>query len=165
MKKAKKSMKKRFSTMKIVFVSTVGSLMLLLGLLAFPGTASAYSGNVSAATVAQHSQLSAYVVGPAGRSSVEVRVSGSGFRSNSLVYLSATENGRSVSIQPTAVRTNWNGSFSDVVRIQLPFQYQQPFRQLYQYHPTQIVLHATGRFGQSSSQVLLLNQYQYGLIH
>lgn len=159
----------RLPAVKIAFLSFVGSCLLLLGLLVFPATASAYSGNASSPTVAQHSQLSAYVVGQAGPSSVEVRVSGSGFRSG-VVFLSATENGRSVSIQSAVVRTNRNGSFSEVVRIQLPYSlsfqqsFQRSFRQLYQFHPTQIVLHATGRFGQSSSQVLLLNQYQYGLI-
>jgi hypothetical protein len=144
--------------------------MLLLGLLAFPATASAYSGNDGHSPVApQRSQLSAFVVGQAGSSSVEVRVSGYGFRSGEM-FLSATEGGQSVSIQPTVVRTNRNGSFSEVVRIQLPFNVsrQQSFRQLYQLHPTQIVLHATGRFGQSATSVLFLGQanqgFQYGLI-
>jgi len=157
----------------------------MLGLLAFPATASAYSGNVSSPTVAQHAQLNAFVIGQAGPSSIVVRVSGSGFRSNSVVFLSATENGQSmflqptvvsatengqsVFLQPTVVRTNRNGSFSDVVRIQLPYRlsFQQLFGQLYRLHPTLLVLHATGRFGQSASQVLLLNQYpyQYGFSH
>lgn len=143
--------------------------MLLLGLLAFPATASAYSGNASSPSVAQRSQLSAFVVGHAGPSSLEVRVSGSGFRSG-VVFLSATEGGRTVSIQPMTVRTTRNGSFSQVVRIQLPFNVsrQQSFGQLSQLHSTQIVLHATGRFGQSATSVLFLGQayqgYQYGLI-
>ena len=145
-------------------MSLVGSFMLLLGLLAFPATASAYSGNDGHSSVAPPcSQLSAFAVGQAGSSSVEVRVSGYGFRSGE-VFLSATENGHRVSIQPAVVRTNRNGSFSEVVRVQLPFNLsiQRPFNQHYQLHSTQIVLHATGSFGQSASQVLQVNQY--GLI-
>ena len=161
--------------------------MLMLSLLALPGTASAYTGGNGYPVVSQRPQLSAFVVGSAGSSSVEVRVSGFGFRPG-LVFLSATEGWQTVSIQPMIVHANREGFFSQVVRIQQPFQesfrqpfqqsfqqpFQQSFRQLYRLHPTQIVLHATGQFGQGASQVLSLNwmnwfpyQYQgfqYGLI-
>src|SRR5712692_8134090 len=105
----------RLPFVKIGFVSVVGSFLLMLGMLAFPATASAYSGNNVAH---QHPQLSAYVVGQAGQTSSEVLVSGYGFRPG-VVFLSATVGGRPVFVQPTIIRTNRNGSFSQVVRIQL----------------------------------------------
>ncbi len=156
----------------------VGSFLLMLSLLAFPATASAYSGNNGYPDVPQRPQLSAFVVGQAGPASSEVSVTGFGFRPG-LVFLSATVGGRSVFVQPTIIRTNRNGTFSQVVRIQLtsrvyPAQVGQ-FGQHEQF--TTLVLHATGRSGQSATDVLFLGQsyqgfqlgqpyqgFQYGLI-
>lgn len=159
----------RLPFVKIGFVSVVGSFLLMLSLLAFPATASAYSGNNSYPNVPQRGQLSAYVVGQAGSSAVEVHVSGFGFRPG-VVFLSATENGRGAFVQPGVVRTNRNGSFSQVVRIQLStWSYQRQIGPVGQHERfSTLVLHANGQFGQSSTQVLFLSQpyqgFQYGLI-
>jgi hypothetical protein len=156
----------RLPFVKIGFVSVVGSFLLMLGVLAFPATASAYSGNN---VVPQRPQLNAYVVGQAGQAS-EVRVSGYGFRSG-VVFLSATVGGHPVFVQPTIIRTNRNGSFSQVVRIQLTTRlYSMQINQLGSHGRfTTLVLHATGRFGQSATDVLFLGRpyqgFQYGQPH
>jgi hypothetical protein len=156
----------RLPFVKIGFVSVVGSFLLMLGVLAFPATASAYSGSNG---YPQRPQLNAYVVGQAGQAS-EVRVSGYGFRSG-VVFLSATVGGRPVFVQPTIIRTNRNGSFSQVVRIQLTTRlYSMQINQLGSHGRfTTLVLHATGRFGQSATDVLFLGQpyqgFQYGQPH
>jgi len=154
----------RLPFVKIGFLSVVGSFLLMLGVLAFPATASAYSGSNVAP---QRPQLNAYVVGQAGQASSEVRVSGYGFRPG-VVFLSATVGGRSVFVQPMTIRTNRNGTFSQVVRIQLtsrlfPMQIGQLGSRA---RFTTLVLHATGRFGQSATDVLFLSQpyqgFQFG---
>jgi hypothetical protein len=159
----------RLPFVKVAFLSVVGSFLLMLGLLAFPATASANTGNTNYSKVPQRTQMSAYVVGQAGSSAVEVRVTGSGFRSGT-VYLSANVGGRQVSVQPTVIRTNGNGTFSQVVRVQLNYwNYPAHYNQHNQYQRSEtLVLHATGAFGQSSTSVLFLTQpfqgSHYGLI-
>ncbi len=159
----------RLPFVKIGFVSVVGSFLLMLGVLAFPATASAYSGNNGYPYIPQRPQLSAYVVGQAGPASSEVRVTGFGFRPG-LVFLSATVGGRPVFVQPTIIRTNRNGTFSQVVRIQLStWSYQRQIGPVGQHERfSTLVLHATGRSGQSATDMLFLGQpyqgFQYGLI-
>jgi hypothetical protein len=158
----------RLPFVKIGFLSVVGSFLLMLGVLAFPATASAYSGNNG---YPQSPQLNAYVVGQAGPASSEVRVSGYGFRPG-VVFLSATVGGRPVFVQPMTIRTNRNGTFSQVVRIQLTTRlYPMQINQLGSYQRfSTLVLYATGRFGQSATDVLFLGQpyqgfyqgFQYG---
>jgi hypothetical protein len=104
--------------------------------------------------------LSAFVIGQVRSSSSQVLVSGSGFRSG-VVFLSATVNGRPVSVQPALIRTNRNGSFSQLVHINLPGR-NFPGRMFAQ----QITLHAFGRFSQASTQVYLANgPYPFGFLH
>jgi len=190
MKESGKKSMSRLPFVKVAFLSVVGSFLLMLGLLAFPATASAYTGNNDYSKVPQRTQISAYVVGQAGPSTVEVRVTGSGFRSG-VVYLSANAGGRQVSVQPTVIRTNRFGSFSQVVRVQLNYwNYPARFGQVGQFgqiqigQPNQInrpgqfgwhersetlVLRATAPYGQSATNVLSLTQpfygFQYGMIH
>ena len=154
----------RLPFMKVAFLSVVGSFLLMLGVLAFPATASAYSGNN---VVPQRPQLNAYVVGQAGQTASEVRVSGYGFRPG-VVFLSASVGGRPVFVQPMTIRTNRNGSFSQLLRIQLTSRlFPMQISQLSSHARfTTLVLHATGRFGQSATDVLFLGQpyqgFQYG---
>src|SRR5215469_692570 len=101
---AKKTMW-RLPFVKIGFLSVVASFLLMLGVMAFPTTASAYTGNNEYSKVPQRTQMNAYIVGQAGPSTIEVRISGSGFRSG-VVFLSATVGGRHVLVQPTIIRTN-----------------------------------------------------------
>jgi hypothetical protein len=100
-----------------------------------------------------------------GSSSVEVRVSGSGFRPGT-VFLSATAEGRAVSVQPIVIHTNRAGFFSQLVRINLPYQAGRGFvlgpNWMYS---RQITLHAFGQGGQASTQVILSSwPFQYGLV-
>ena len=99
----------------------------------------------------------------AGPASSEVRVSGYGFRPG-VVLLSATVGGRAVFVQPTIIRINRNGTFSQVVRIQLTTRlYPMQIGQLNSHERfSTLVLHATGRFGQSASDVLFLGQPYQG---
>jgi hypothetical protein len=169
MKESEKKTMSRLPFVKVAFLSVVGSFLLMLGLMAFPATASAYTGNGDNSKVPQRTQMSAYIVGQAGPSTLEVRVSGSGFRSG-VVFLSANVGGRQVSVQPTVIRTNRFGAFSQVVRVQLNYwNYPRNFNQHNQYQRSEtLVLHATSMSGQSANDVLFLSQpfqgSHYGVI-
>ena len=132
--------------------------MLMLSLCAFTGTASAATTATTTATTTsahQYTHISAHVVSQGRSSSIQVLVSGSGFRSGN-VFLSATINGRSVSVQPMVIHTNRNGSFTQLVRINLPPRTGG----------RQLTLHASGRFSQASTQVYLANgPFAFGLLH
>ena len=156
----------RLPFVKIGFLSVVASFLLMLGVMTFPTTASAYTGNNEYSKVPQRTQMNAYIVGQAGPSTIEVRVSGSGFRSG-VVFLSAIVGGRHVLVQPTIIRTNRFGAFSQVVRIQLNYWNYMSHNGQHQRSET-LVLRATGAFGQTSTSVLFLNQpfqgSHYGVI-
>jgi hypothetical protein len=153
----------RHTSFRVGLLTVLGSLLLVLSLSAFTGTASAATAATTTSTtttsIPQYAHLSAHVVGQARSSSTEVLVSGSGFRSG-FVFLSATVNGRSVSVQPALIRTNRNGSFSQLVRINLPSR-SFPGRMFAE----QITLYASGRSGQASTQVYLNRPFPFGFLH
>jgi hypothetical protein len=147
----------RHTSFRVGLLTLLGSLMLILSLSAFTSTASAATTSTTATTTNafQYAHLSAHVLNQGRSSSIQVLVSGSGFRSGN-VFLFATINGRSVFVQPTVIRTNRNGSFTQMVRINLPPRTGG----------RQLTLHASGRFSQASTQVYLANgPFAFGLSH
>jgi len=154
----------RHTSFRVGLLTMLGSFLLVLSLSAFTGTASAATAATTTSTtttsIPQHARLSAYVIGQVRSSSSQVLVSGSGFRSG-IVFLSATINGHSVSVQPALIRTNRNGSFTQLVRINLPGR-NFPGRMFAE----QITLHAFGRSSQASTQIYLANGlFPFGFLH
>lgn len=135
----------RNKSLKIGLLTLLGALALILSLSAFTTMpASAATAEIAApARAPARAQVQAYGLGQVRNSTAIVEVIGSNF-GNGNVSLSATINGRSVSLQPNMTRTNRNGSFQTQVRIRVNGRGTQ-----------RLTLYADGHNGQAHTQVNL----------
>jgi hypothetical protein len=137
----------RKTSFRIGLLGIVGSLLLLLSLLTFTGAASAKTVDANQSNVNLRPHLDATVVGQMRGPFIVVKVSGTRFRQG-IVVLYATAGRRTLNVYPAVVRTDRRGSFTQYVRIYIP----------YRSHPTQIAMHAMGRYGEASDTVTLYSR-------
>jgi len=137
----------RQASFRAILLGVLGSFLLLLSLLTFTGTASAKTVDASQSNINLRPHLDVTVVGQVRGPFVIVWVHGSQFRQGTVV-LYATAGMRTLYVQPMVVQADRKGSFSQIVRIYIP----------YRSHPTQITLHAMGRSGQASDTVSLFSR-------